>query len=165
MFTLASSSILISILDNPVVLDLLISALAFVLAWAGHKVLKLIDSKWANEHLTGVGRHIHSAAEVGAREYVRRIDIADDDGVVTADERKAARKAALDIAMAELSLKKLGSALSRSRGRGVANGAVEKWVEQGIDTALDQLLPGHESSSGEGEEPSPFDETAASKKP
>lgn len=137
---------MIDIILHPDVLGVLISVVMFLLAFAGRKTLGYIDSKWANEHLAGIGGHVHVALDAGLRELKAELlaarDPESDGGVkITKTELKTARDAALARALEEIGLAKLRKALGISRGQKVSVDAAKAFVADNLDSAVDQHVP------------------------
>ena len=63
-------------LTNPQVVSALVTALIFVVGWAGRKLIKLIDAAWAARFLTMVGNHAELAVIAARREYIRVMELA-----------------------------------------------------------------------------------------
>jgi hypothetical protein len=137
---------IVELLDNPAVLDAVIAAFVLIIGYGARKVMALIDNKWANEHLAGVGAHAGHAVEAGLRAYRDGIAEAknpDSDAgeEVTSDERGAARAAAVDRFIEEIGLSSLKRAMGITRGKSVTDADAEDFAEELIDGALDRARP------------------------
>lgn len=137
---------MIALLSNPEVISLLITALTVVVGFGWRKLMALLDGHWSRNFLDGAVRHAGHASEMALIRYREQLEAAtdpdsDEGEVVTEDERTAAIAVAKEAFLEEISLKKLGRALSLSRGKKVSDIAAGDFAEELVEKAVDRAVP------------------------
>jgi hypothetical protein len=122
-----------TIISNPEIVLFLLSLAVSALGWLFAKLLKLMNISWAEKYLGLAGSHALRAAEVAGQVYAHKLDIADNDGVVTQEERAEAWKEAKVAFWAAISPKELAKALKATKG-------LEQWMPQTAEQWGEELV-------------------------
>ena len=114
-----------------------------VLSWLSLKVTQLVNAKVKNEHVSGVLRRLDDAVFVAVREVeqvaVAELKAASSDGLLSAEDRRRVKGAALNAARSYLGYKGL---LEVGKVLGLKNGELERIVEARVEAAVYELRNG-----------------------
>lgn len=141
-----------ALLSNPEVISILVTVVVALAGFGYRKLITLIDGHWSQNFLDGASKHAGHAVEMALIRYRDGLREATDPGsdggeIVTDDERSAALAAAKDTFLEEISLKKLGKALSLSRGKAVSETDAGDFAEELIERAVDRTRPFESAST------------------
>lgn len=121
-------------------LEALSPVLLAILAWIGAKLAALIQAKVKNEYLRGalsrLDDAVFNAVRAVEQSVVSEIRKANEDGVITPEERAQIKAAAIAAVKGQLGLKGLGEL---AKVLGIGAGAVDSFLGDRIEAAVGTL--------------------------
>lgn len=129
------------------VLQILSPILLAVLTWASIKATQYIQAKVKNEYLRGALTRLNDAVLTAVREVqqvaVEAIKAGRADGKLTADEKAAVKKAALDSVKSHLGVKGVDELI---KILGLSDGSIDRLLESKIEAAVHALKSSNSTS-------------------